>query len=59
MTGTPGLWDSLHPERSGMPAGIEGAEKAAELIMKRIADLETDDTDPTLRRMYDRITKFA
>ena len=59
MAGTPGLWDSLHPGRGGRPAGIEGAAKAAELIKKRIADLETDYTDPTLRRMYDRITKFA
>ncbi|MCA3439242.1 MAG: Eco29kI family restriction endonuclease [Rhodobacter sp.] len=59
MTGTPGLWDSLHPGRGGRPAGTEGAVKAEELIRQRTADLASDSADPTLRRMYERITKFV
>ena len=59
MAGKPSLWDSLHPGRGGRPAGTEGAAKAEELIRLRTAELAADYTDPTLRRMYERITKFA
>lgn len=59
MTGTPGLWDALHPGRAGRPAGSERAVAAAELIAERTAELQRDYADPTLRRMYERVMKFV
>ncbi|MEC9067648.1 MAG: Eco29kI family restriction endonuclease [Pseudomonadota bacterium] len=59
MTGTPGLWDALHPGRGGRPAGSERAGKAADLIAKRSAELQREIADPVLRRMYERVMKFV
>jgi hypothetical protein len=59
MTGTPGLWDALHPGRGGRPAGSARAGQAAELIAKRSAELREAIADPTLRRMYERVMKFV
>lgn len=60
MGGRPSLWDSLHAGRAGRPAGSEErAAEAAQLIESRITELETDLTDPKLRRMHDRVMKFV
>lgn len=59
MTGTPGLWDALHPGRAGRPSGSQGALKASQVIAKRTADLQRDLADPALRRMYERVMKFV
>jgi hypothetical protein len=60
MRGKPPLWDSLHPGRSGRPGGSdERAKEAAAVIAKRIAELGEEISDPTIRRMYERITKFV
>lgn len=59
MTGTPGLWDALHPGRGGRPSGSARAGQAAELIAKRSEELREAISDPTLRRMYERVMKFV
>lgn len=59
MTGQTGLWDALHPGRGGRPAGSERADKAAQLIASRSAELSQDLADPTLKRMYERVMKFV
>lgn len=59
MSGTPGLWDALHPGRGGRPAGVERAEKAAAVIDARTKELAEEMSDPTLHRMYERIMKFV
>lgn len=60
MAGKGSLWDSLHPGRKGRPAGSdETARAAAELIERRVAELHEPSGDPIIRRMYDRIMKFA
>ena len=60
MSGTPSLWDSLHPGRGGRPAGSnDRAEEAANLIGLRVSGLKTEIEDPVIRRMYERIMKFV
>ncbi|QGY80802.1 Eco29kI family restriction endonuclease [Sphingorhabdus lacus] len=59
MGGKPPLWDSLHPGRGGRPQGsTERATVAADLIAKRVAELNDQIHDPVLKRMHDRITNF-
>jgi len=58
--GKPPLWDSLHPGRSGRPAGSEErASEAAGLITKRVNELGEDIADPIIRRMFERINRFV
>ena len=60
MAGRGSYWDSLHPGRSGRPAGgEETAQAAAELIEQRIAELQEPSADPIVRRMFERIMKFV
>lgn len=59
MGGKPGMWDSLHPGRGGRPSGSEEADKAANIIGRRIDELHQDITDPAVKRMYERIMKFV
>lgn len=60
MSGTPALWDSLHPGRGGRPPGSEDrADEAAALIARRVSELDGEIDDPALRRMYERIRRFV
>jgi len=60
MAGKGSMWDSLHPGRKGRPAGSnETASAAAELIERRVAELHEPSSDPIIRRMYERIMRFA
>jgi hypothetical protein len=60
IVANPPLWDSLHPGRGGRPPGTEARGiEAAELIGRRVAELENEISDPITRRMFDRINKFV
>ncbi|NRD90045.1 hypothetical protein C8024_12095 [Sphingopyxis sp. BSNA05] len=60
MGGRPSLWDSLHPGRAGRPAGSKSrAGDARRLIDQRVSELGAGISDPVLRKMYDRIMRFA
>ncbi|MEM7120545.1 MAG: Eco29kI family restriction endonuclease [Pseudomonadota bacterium] len=60
MSGKPALWDSLHPGRGGRPVGSEErGEEAAQLIARRVSELDSEPDDPVVRRMYERIMSFV
>lgn len=60
MAGKGSMWDALHPGRKGRPAGTAAtAQAATELIKHRVAELHEPSNDPIIRRMYERIMRFA
>ncbi|MGX1309495.1 hypothetical protein AB7M35_004253 [Amorphus suaedae] len=59
MEGKVGLWDALHPGRSGRPEGESRAEEAAKIVAKRVSEIGQQNKDIVVQRMYDRVMKFV
>ncbi len=59
MKGLASLWDSLHPGRSGRPAGTtDRGKSAASKIRECIEQLKTDPADPITAKMVEKIRRF-